>query len=207
MPEFRELLDGYHRFRRNDYHRYHGRWEELAEGQYPPVMIVSCCDSRVDPATVFDLSPGQAFVLRNVANIVPPYDDGKGLAGVRSAIEFGVTGLEVKHLVVMGHGSCGGIKAALAGGDQGLPGHSFLDEWIALLDAPRARVLEDEAIEDKQLGLEWEAIRQSLANLRTFPYIAEKEAAGSLKLHGCHFDIGKGRLDVLDEETGAFNPD
>lgn len=204
MPEFRELLDGYHRFRRSDYHRHRGRWEELAEGQNPPIMIISCCDSRVDPATVFDLSPGQAFVLRNVANIVPPYDGEGGLAGVRSAIEFGVTGLEVKHLVVMGHGSCGGIKAALAGGDQGLPGHSFLDEWIGLLDDARTRVLDDQTIEDKQLGLEWEGVRQSLANLRTFPYIAEREAAGQIKLHGCHFAIGKGELLVLDEESGAF---
>lgn len=207
MPEFRELIDGYHRFRRNDYHRHHGRWEELAEGQSPPIMLVSCCDSRVDPATVFDMIPGQAFVLRNVANIVPPYDEGTGLAGVRSAIEFGVTGLEVKHIVVMGHGSCGGVQAALKGGDQGERGHSFLDEWIAQLDGPRARVLADDSIEDKQLGLEWEAIRQSLANLRTFPYIAQKEAAGSLKLHGCHFTIGKGELYVLDEESGQFFPD
>ncbi|MCJ8189856.1 carbonic anhydrase [Sphingomicrobium aestuariivivum] len=204
MPEFRELLDGYHRFRRNDYHRHRGRWEELAEGQQPPVMIIACCDSRVDPATVFDLLPGQAFVLRNVANIVPPFDVEAGLAGVRSAIEFGVTGLGVRHVVVMGHGACGGIKAALAGGDQGAPGHSHLDDWISLIDEPRDAVVANEAIADKQLALEQAAIRHSLANLRTFPYIAEREAAGKLKLHGCHFTIGEGRLLVLDEESGEF---
>ncbi|MCM8556791.1 carbonic anhydrase [Sphingomicrobium sediminis] len=207
MPEFRELLDGYHRFRRTDYYRHRGRWEELQGGQHPPIMIISCCDSRVDPATVFDLSPGQAFVLRNVANIVPPYDGEAGLAGVRSAIEFGVTGLGVRHIVVMGHGSCGGIAASLKGGDQGLEGHSYLDDWIALLDEPRSRVIDDDSIEDKQTGLEYEAVRQSIVNLRGFPYIAEREAAGKIKLHGCHFAIGKGQLYVLDEESGAFRPD
>ncbi|MCJ7422383.1 carbonic anhydrase [Sphingomicrobium astaxanthinifaciens] len=204
MPEFRELLDGYHRFRRNDYYRHKGRWEDLAEGQHPPVMIIACCDSRVDPATVFDLVPGQAFVLRNVANLVPPFQSEAGLAGARSAIEFGVTGLGVRHIVVMGHGACGGIKAALAGGDQGAPGHSFLDNWISLIDGPRDAVLADHACEDKQLALEQAAIRHSLANLRTFPYIAEREAAGSLKLHGCHFTIGTGRLLLLDEASGRF---
>lgn len=204
MPEFVELLDGYHRFRRNDFHRHRGRWAELAEGQHPPIMIISCCDSRVDPATVFDTVPGQAFVLRNVANLVPPYREERGLEGVNSAIEFGVTGLEVKHIVVMGHGACGGIKAALAGGDQGLPGHSFIDDWIALVKEPRDRIVADDSIEDKQTGLELEAIRQSLSNLRSFPYIAEREADGRLKLHGCHFNIGKGQLYVLDEESGDF---
>ena len=204
MPEFVELLDGYHRFRRNDYHRHRRRWQELEEGQKPPIMIIACCDSRVDPATVFDLVPGQAFVLRNVANLVPAYDDKPGLAGVRSAIEFGVTGLGVRHIVVMGHGSCGGVKAALAGGDQGLPGHSYLDDWIALLDIPRDEVRSDDSCKDKQLGLELAAIRHSIANLRTFPYIAQKEAAGELKLHGCHFAIGRGELVVLDEATGDF---
>ena len=204
MPEFVELLDGYHRFRRNDFHRHRGRWEELQEGQHPPIMIIACCDSRVDPATVFDLVPGQAFVLRNVANVVPPYDGEAGLAGVRSAIEFGVTGLGVRHIVVMGHCECGGVKAALKGGDQGLPGHSYLDDWIALLDSPRDMVVGDDAIEDKQLGLELESIRQSIANLRGFPYIAEREAAGQIKLHGCHFTIGKGELRVLDDASGKF---
>ncbi|WP_265562722.1 carbonic anhydrase [Sphingomicrobium arenosum] len=204
MPEFRELLDGYHRFRRNDFHRHRGRWEDLAEGQHPPIMIVACCDSRVDPATVFDLVPGQAFVLRNVANLVPPYAPGGGLHGVSSAIEFGVTGLKVRHIVVMGHGSCGGVAAALKGGDQGVAGHSFLDDWISLLDAPRAEVLANDGCEDPQLALEQAAVRQSLANLRSFPFVAEREAAAKLKLHGCHFTIGEGRLLVLDEKSGNF---
>lgn len=207
MPEYRELLDGYHRFRRNDYRRHRARWGDLAKEQHPPVMIIACCDSRVDPATVFDLEPGQAFVLRNVANLVPPFETGAGLAGVRAAIEFGVIGLEVRHVVVMGHASCGGIKAALEGGDQGTPGHSHLDDWIRLIDAPRDAVLGDASIVDKQLALEQAAVRHSLANLRGFPYVAERVAAGSLRLHGCHFAIGEGRLLVLDDQSGEFVSD
>ena len=204
MPEFRELLDGYHRFRRTDFYRHRGRWEDLSEGQSPPIMIISCCDSRVEPATVFDLTPGQAFVLRNVANLVPPFDQGPGLHGVASAIEFGVLGLNVRHIVVMGHASCGGISASLSGADLGQPGRSFVDDWIELIKGPRDAVVSDDSIEDKQLALELAAIRHSLGNLRSYPYIAQKEAAGELKLHGCHFGIAKGRLSILDEETGTF---
>lgn len=206
MPEFAHLIDGYRRFRTENYARFRERWEDLAHGQHPPVMIVACCDSRVDPATIFDTIPGQAFVVRNVANLVPPFDLGGGLHGVSSAIEFGVTGLGVKHIVVMGHGACGGIAAALRGGDHGAKGESFLDHWLALVEEPRAKVLGDEAIADKQHGLELAAIRQSLVNLRSFPYIAEREEAGEIKLHGCHFALADGRLSVLDEAEGTFRP-
>lgn len=206
MPEFAQLIEGYRRFRNDNYARFRERWDDLAQGQHPPVMIVACCDSRVDPATIFDTLPGQAFVVRNVANLVPPYDLTGGLHGVSSAIEFGVTGLDVKHVVVMGHGACGGIAAALKGGNHGVSGESFLDHWLALLDRPRAAVLSNDGIADKQHGLELAAIRQSLANLRTFPYVAEREQAGELKLHGCHFALADGRLSVLDEAEGSFRP-
>ena len=178
---------------------------DLAEGQEPPVMIVACCDSRVDPATIFDTQPGQAFVLRNVANLVPPYEKGGGLHGASAAIEFAVTGLGVRHVVVMGHGACGGIKAALAGHDHDGP-QNFVDSWISILDEPRAEILADPLIEDKQHALELAAVRKSLANLRTFPFIAEREAAAELSLHGCHFAISEGRLFVLDEAEDVFRP-
>lgn len=206
MNAFTTLLDGYHRFRRNDYQRQRARWSELAEGQAPPVMIISCCDSRVDPATIFDIEPGQAFVLRNVANLVPPYQPDGGLHGVSSAIEFAVTGLKVQHIVVMGHASCGGIAAALAGGDQGEQGESFVDSWIKLIEEPRDAVVNSDC-DDKQTALEQAAIVHSLANLRTFPYLRDGEAAGTLSLHGCHFGIAKGILTILDEESGEFRPD
>ncbi len=205
MPEFRKLLDGYVRFRSDNYATERARWETLAEGQEPPVMIVACCDSRVDPATIFDTQPGQAFVLRNVANLVPPYEEGGGLHGASAAIEFGVTGLGVRHVVVMGHGACGGIKAALAGHDHtALP--SFIDGWMSILDRPRAQILADSSIENKQLALELAAVRQSLENLRTFPFIAQREAAAELSLHGCHFAIAEGQLFVLDDAEDAFRP-
>jgi carbonic anhydrase len=154
---------------------------------------------------IFDTEPGQAFILRNVANIVPPYEVGGGLHGASAAIEFGVLGLEVKHIVVMGHGACGGIKAALQGGDQGVPGHSFIDGWIAVLDEARDRVLAA-APEDPQRALEMEAVKTSLRNLRSFPFVAERESAGTLKLHGCYFAIAEGTLHVLDEAEDHFRP-
>ncbi|MBB3763774.1 carbonic anhydrase [Sphingomicrobium lutaoense] len=207
MSAFVELLDGYHRFRRNDYQAHRGQWEELAQGQQPPVMIISCSDSRVDPATLFDTAPGQAFILRNVANLVPPFEPGSGHQGVASAIEYGVLGLKVRHIVVMGHAACGGIAAALNGVDLGHPDQGFVKDWIALVDEPRSEVMGDDSLTDKQTGLEMAAIRHSIANLRTYPYIAEGEKAGTLQLHGCHFAIGEARLSVLDENSGQFVPE
>ncbi len=205
MPEFRKLLDGYRRFLDDEYLRERQRWESLAGGQEPPVMIVACCDSRVDPATIFDTRPGQAFVLRNVANLVPPFETGGGLHGASAAIEFGVTGLGVRHVVVMGHGACGGIKAALAGPDDDHR-HNFVDGWISILDRRRKQILSDDQIADKQTALELDGIRESLANLRSFPFVAEREATDDLSLHGCHFSIADGRLYVLDEVEDAFHP-
>lgn len=205
MPEFAQLIEGYQRFRAKDYHADRKRWEELANGQEPPIMLIGCCDSRVEPTRIFDTSPGQMFVVRNVANIVPPYERGGGLHGVSAAIEFAVLSLEVRHIVVLGHGACGGVKAALQGGDHGEEGKSFIDNWIAVLDEARDKVLRSEA-EDKQLALEFEGIRTGLKNLRTFPYVAERESNGRLKLHGAHFSIAEGRLYVLDEAEDSFRP-
>lgn len=206
MPEFAALVDGYRRFRSESYVAQKARFDALAsEGQAPPVMIISCCDSRVDPATVFDTVPGQVFALRNVANLVPPYEEGGGLHGASAAIEFGVVGLGVRHIVVLGHGQCGGIKAALQGGDLGTPGHSFIDDWMGIVSDARDAVLACDCA-DPQLALEQEAIKVSLANLRTFPFIAENEGAGALKLHGAWFAIASGALHVLDERSGRFAP-
>jgi carbonic anhydrase len=205
MPEFRTLLDGYRRFRSETYPAQRRRWETLAGGQEPPVMVISCCDSRVDPATVFDTEPGQAFILRNVANLVPPYEQGGGLHGASAAIEFAVLGLEVRHIVVLGHGACGGVAAALSGADLGAPGESFIDNWVAILREARDRVVAS-GCDDCQHALELEAVKVSLANLRTFPWLGEREEQGLLKLHGAYFAIAEGVLHVLDEESGAFAP-
>lgn len=204
MPEFTALVDGYRRFRSGAYQQQKVRFDALAQdGQTPPVMIISCCDSRVDPATVFDTVPGQVFALRNVANLVPPFEIGGGLHGASAAIEFGVLGLGVKHIVVLGHGQCGGIKAALQGGDLGLPGPSFIDDWMTIIGDARRNVVAAEC-GDPQRTLEWEAIKVSLANLRSFPFISERERAGELRLHGAWFAIADGALHILDESDGLF---
>ncbi|HVF83360.1 MAG TPA: carbonic anhydrase [Sphingomicrobium sp.] len=200
MSEYLALLRGYGRFRSDRYESERRRWASLAEGQSPPVMIIGCCDSRVDPATIFDTEPGQAFILRNVANLVPPYEQGGGLHGVSAALEFAVTKLEVRHIVVVGHGACGGVAAALGG--HGDPDRSFIDGWIALLDTAVERVRD---AENPQRALELEGVRTSLANLRTFPFVTERETAGDLQLHGCYFAIADGRLWELDESAGTFH--
>lgn len=206
MPEFASLIEGYKRFRNDAYVKQKARFDALAsDGQSPPVMIISCCDSRVDPATVFDTVPGQVFALRNVANLVPPYEIGGGLHGVSAAIEFGVLGLEVRHIVILGHAQCGGITASLSGSDLGQQGHSFVDKWVGIIDEARQAVLASNT-DDPQHALELETVKVSLANLRTFPFIVEREKAGLLKLHGAYFGIAEGELQVLDETTGVFAP-
>ncbi len=209
MPEFAELLKGYRRFREETYPRQRERFDRAAtEGQHPRLMIIGCSDSRVDPAQIFDVDPGDIFVVRNVAALVPPYETTPGQHGVSAAVEFAVQVLEVAQIVVMGHGRCGGCKAAL---DQSLadagPGSGgFMRGWIKLLDDARGPVVEAHGTSGvlAELAMEFAAIRQSLANLRTFPWLAEKERAGQLKLRGTHFSIVEGRLYALDEETGAF---
>jgi carbonic anhydrase len=206
MPEFAHLIEGYHRFRDNAYRDQKDRFDALAhEGQAPPVMIIACCDSRVDPATVFDTVPGQVFSLRNVANLVPPYEVGGGKHGASAAIEFGVLGLQVRHIVVLGHAQCGGIRAALGGyGKDAADHHSFIGDWMAIIDDARAHVAAA-APQDPQRALELEAIKVSLTNLRSFPFIAAREREGHLKLHGAYFGIAQGALHVLDEASGAFS--
>jgi carbonic anhydrase len=205
MPEFRSLVEGYRRFRTDQYAAQRRRWESLATRQEPPVMVIGCCDSRVDPATIFDTEPGQAFILRNVANLVPPYEQGGGLHGASAAIEFAVLGLEVRHIVVLGHGACGGVAAALSGADLGAPGESFIDTWVAILGEARERVIAS-GCDDCQHALELESVRVSLRNLRTFPWVREREEQGLLKLHGAYFAIADGILHLLDEATGEFTP-
>jgi carbonic anhydrase len=220
MPEFRALLEGYRRFRTGAYIEQRQRWDALAiQGQAPKVMVIACCDSRVDPTLIFDAEPGQMFVLRNVANLVPPFEQAplrqEGYHAASAAIEYAVTQLEVHHLVVLGHARCGGIQAALTGdfdGDGDIDsgdGQSFIGKWMSMIRPARDRVLAAYAIEkdiDPQRALEQAAIRQSLANLRTFPFVTEREASGALKLQGAYFDIADGVLRVLNGVSDRFEP-
>ena len=210
MAHLTELIDGYHRFRHKDWARERERWSGLAEGQNPKVMILSCADSRVDPAQIFDTRPGEIFVVRNIAALAPPYETSRGFHGVSAALEFAVTVLGVREILVMGHGMCGGCAAALTGEFQDTPpgeGH-FIADWVRMLDGARDNVRIRHQALDRQafLEMEREAVKVSLANLRTFPWIAERERSGELALHGAHFSIAEGRLHVLDEAEEKFRP-
>jgi carbonic anhydrase len=211
MPEFAELMQGYQRFRTSVYPSQRARFEELVErGQHPKLMIIGCSDSRVDPAQIFDVDPGEIFVVRNVAALVPPFEEAPGHHGVAAAVEFAVQMLEVKQIVVMGHGMCGGCKAALSQGfatsDHGEG--ALIHDWVHLLDDARAKVAAKHGTEgrDAERQMEWAAVQQSITNLRTFPWVVEKEKAGALKLRGAFFAITEGTLRVLDEDSGEFEP-
>ena len=210
MPHMSQLIEGYRRFREQDWARERERWSELADGQSPKVMILSCADSRVDPSHIFDARPGEMFVARNIAGLAPPYETSSGYHGVSAALEFAVTQLEVEEILVMGHGLCGGCAASLTGQfDDRRAGHGqFIADWVRMLDRARdkVRARHTELDADAFLDMEQEAVKVSLANLRTFPWIAERERAGRLKLHGAHFSIAEGRLYMLDEADDNFRP-
>lgn len=210
MTRFNDLVDGYRRFRNREWQAERDRWAELAEGQSPKVMVIACSDSRVDPATIFDARPGEMFVVRNIANLVPPFEPDQNYHGVSAALEFAVTQLEVEELVVMGHGFCGGCAAALTGQfDDAGHGHGhFIAHWIGMLADARGKIRAAHATLDRQafLEMELEGVRLSLRNLMDFPWIRERVSGGRLKLHGTYFAISDGVLHVLDEATGEFAP-
>jgi carbonic anhydrase len=210
MPYLTNLIEGYQRFRKQDWVRERERWSELAEGQSPRVMILSCADSRVDPAQIFDARPGEMFVVRNIAALAPPYETSRGFHGVSAALEFAVTQINVGEIMVLGHGLCGGCSAALTGKfDDTEPGEGhFIADWVRMLHSARDHVRAEHRELDRAafLEMEREAVKVSLANLRTFPWIAEREEAEELKLHGAHFSIAEGRLYLLDEAEDEFRP-
>ena len=210
MPYLTQLIEGYRRFRTSDWERERSRWSQLAEGQSPRIMILSCADSRVDPAQIFDARPGEMFVVRNIAALAPPYETTRGYHGVSAALEFAVTQLKVEEILVMGHGLCGGCAAALTGQfDDTEPGEGhFISDWVHMLDGASKLVRERHHELDREAytEMEQEAVKVSLANLRTFPWIAERERSGDLKLHGAHFSIAEGRLTMLDEAEENFRP-
>jgi carbonic anhydrase len=209
-PDFTRLLDGYRRFRNGAWEANHDRWQQLREGQKPQVMVIACSDSRVDPAQIFDVDPGEIFVVRNVAAMVPPFETTPGRHGVSAALEFAVQFLEVREIVVMGHGLCGGCKAALSRDLHGTePGEGgFIADWIALLDEAREPIAARLGTEGREAerAMELAGVRVSLTNLRTFPCVRRKERDGQLTLRGAYFAISDGILHLLDERTGEFVP-
>jgi carbonic anhydrase len=209
-PALNRLIAGYHRFRETGWTPHRERWASLGQGQEPEVMIIACSDSRVDPSQIFDAAPGEIFVVRNVAALVPPYETTPGLHGVSAAVEFAVEVLKVKEIVVMGHGLCGGCKASLTQSMVGAaPGSGgFVANWISLLDSARAEVVHQHGTDgaDAERAMELAGVRVSLANLMTFPNISSKVADGSLRLRGAFFAITDGVLHVMDGESGEFSP-
>ena len=209
MTDFPDsLLSGYRSFKNDRYAREHGRYRSLAEhGQTPEVMVVACCDSRSAPETIFDAAPGEIFVVRNVANLVPPYEPDGAYHGTPAALEFAVQSLRVRHIVVLGHGRCGGIRAALHPAAEPLSPGDFIGKWMKLLGPAAEEIAAGTRLTDteRQTALERASIRHSVANLRTFPCVSILEDRGRLSLHGAWFDIADGDLWTMDPATGEFS--
>lgn len=202
------LVEGYSTFRTGRLRNEQDRYRELAEsGQSPEVMVIGCCDSRVSPEVIFNARPGELFVVRNVANLIPPYAPDGGTHGVSAAIEFGVAALKIKHIVVLGHAHCGGVKAYAEDAEPLSPG-DFIGQWMALMapaiekvgprgDRSRAEYLE---------LLEQANVANSLNNLMTFPRLRKLIERGAVTVHGAYFGVATGELSVLDLKSGEFRP-
>ena len=183
------------------------RYKQLAyEGQKPETMVIACCDSRTVPETIFDTDPGEIFVMRNVANLVPPFHPDKEYHATSAALEFAVQSLKVKNIVVLGHARCGGIRSALDLDGKPLSSVDFIGKWMGLL-TPAAEAVATNTLmtsSERQTALERISIRYSINNLRTFPWIKRREDQGKLALHGAWFDIATGELWIMDRRTGDF---
>ena len=204
MPLPKSLIDGHLRFRRDVHAKDRGRYRQLAElGQAPTAMVIACCDARVDVSAIFDAEAGALFIMRNVANLVPPYEPEGKYHGTSAAVEYAVMALKVPHLIVLGHSHCGGVNTYRRGVRDKVPEHGFIGRWLTLLD--NLPLIESDIFAyGDELAFEFAAVRSSIANLGTFPFIQKHVAEGLLALHGLHFDLGSGQLLLLEEETGRF---
>ncbi len=202
------LLDGWRAFKKGSYVQNRTRYQSLAEhGQAPSVMIIACCDSRSAPETVFNAAPGSLFVVRTVANLVVPYSSIEADFGTAAALEFAVRGLQVRHVVVLGHRHCGGIRTLLQPPGQALSPDDFVGRWMGVIRPALQQMIEGSELDGAELqpALEQAAIRNSVASLRTFPGLAELERGNRLGLHGAWFDIAQGELWTMDPSTGVFS--
>lgn len=198
------LVEGYHRFRAKGWPEQRKAFEKLAkEGQAPKALVLACVDSRVDPAMIFDTAPGEVLTVRNVANLVPPYAPDAAHHSTSAALEFGVNVLEVRQIMVLGHGSCGGVRALLEGAPESA--HEFIAPWMSIAEPARVRALQCASPEERQEFCERQVVEVSLANLMTFPWIAERVKAGKLELHGAWFAIRSGLL-LIRQPNGTFAP-
>ncbi len=206
MKEIAKFLAGFRRFQRNFFCSKELLYNDLKEGQTPKVLVVACSDSRVDPAILTGCDPGDMFVVRNVANLVPPYETLGAHHGVSAALEYGIKFLKVEHVIVLGHSSCGGIQALLeerAGNEFG----EFISPWVRIAEQARqevARSLAHKSAKDRQRACELAAIMVSMDNLLSFPWLRERVEAEALHIHGWYFDMDCGELSTYMPETGEF---
>ena len=202
------LIDGYGAFASGRLQSEQDRYRELAEhGQTPEIMVIGCCDSRVSPEVIFDARPGELFVVRNVANLVPPYETDGKYHGVSAALEFGVGALKIKHIVILGHAHCGGIKAYAEDAEPISPG-DFIGRWMSLIAPAAEKVGARESMPRAEYleRMEKASIVNTLDNLMTFPRLRKLIERGAVTLHGAYFGVAKGELSVLDRATGEFRP-
>ncbi|THV22176.1 carbonic anhydrase [Peteryoungia ipomoeae] len=201
------LLTGYRDFMSGRYVDQRDRYRQLAEqGQKPHTLVVACCDSRAAPEMIFDAGPGELFVVRNVANMVPPYEPDGQYHSTSAALEFAVQALRVKDIIVMGHGRCGGITAALDPNAEPLSPGDFIGKWMNLVKPAAEQIQGNSEMTsgERQTALERISIRNSIANLRTFPYVKALEEAQKLRIHGAWFDISNGELWLMDPKSQDF---
>jgi carbonic anhydrase len=200
------LIKGFRQFRAQYWPSHESLFGSLVErGQSPTALVIACSDSRIDPHLIFQTDPGDIFVVRNVANLVPPYSPDAEYHGTSAAVEFAVRNLKVEHVIVLGHSCCGGVGALLRGPDGSF---DFISHWMEIAESARARAAERarEGMDSDRLHrcCEHDVVRVSLDNLRSFPWLRQRLEAGDLKLHGMYFNIENGDLEVLDPTTGEF---
>ncbi len=208
MADIERFISGFMRFRRKYFGGDQELFSQLKQGQTPDAMVISCSDSRVDPAILMDCEPGDLFVVRNVANLVPPYESGGGLHGVSAALEFGVCVIGVQRIIVLGHRQCGGMHALMHGIPEGASAE-FIGGWVSIAVRAKERVLAEfpgASDEGQRCACEQASILVSVENLLTFPWIKERVQQGTLILHGWYFDIETGQLLAYDPYKGRFEP-
>ena len=209
LADIADFLAGFERFQERYFGGDESVFARLRQGQSPRALVISCCDSRADPGMLMGAGPGEIFVVRNVANLVPPYSDSAEMPGIRADIEFAVKSLNVERIIILGHSGCGGIGALMEGEGVTASKYEFIGAWVSIAAAARERVLRElagESLAVQRKACEQGAISLSLENLMSFPWINERVEGGSLTLHGWYFDLDTGELLAYSPEKESFAP-
>jgi carbonic anhydrase len=209
MPnDIENLIQGYRQFRNHYFSEKNSTFEDLVRlGQRPKILIIACSDSRVDPALVMNCQPGDLFVIRNVANLVPPFEDDQSYHGTSAALQFGICGLGIRHIILFGHTQCGGIQALLEQAPETCEQKGFISKWMELAKPAHEAVLQyhkDTTLDEKNTLCGQYSLINSLRNLQTFPWIAERVTGGNLFLHAWNFDLVQGVIEIFDEKENCF---